>query len=457
MKRRTLFKNFAVGAATTAAPLTSILARSAMAADNNPRLKTLFIFHPNGAVPDYFFPRAGSMALPPMTKPLEKVKDHLLFLDGLGYAGKPHTHEGGSKKCLTGFGTDYPTIDSPHGLTSIDVQMGKEDWANRDQTQITVPSIQMGCGTKWGDNFDKRISFDKGKDLHAVDDPRILYPQLFGGGGDSSTEAGDANLKILSAIQGDLKRLQGKLGQVERERLEMHADSLTVLEAKLNPNNSGGGNNPSLCTNAPDLMQFGTGGNDALWRTNILGAASDVQQDLAIQSLACGLTRSIAFSYGVSVSPIIVPGTSANDHDLSHQDADAHTTSKIWWMAEIANFIEKMANTPDGADGSSLLDNTIVMTVSDLGHGNRHNHFQVPTFLAGGKNAGLVTGRSIDLAPYGATGVKGDQNTNDKSINHSDVLATIADVCGYTSCVFPTTSDNGNGRINNAWKGADMP
>ena len=44
MKRRTLFKNFAVGAATTAAPLTSILARSAMAADNNPRLKTLFIF-----------------------------------------------------------------------------------------------------------------------------------------------------------------------------------------------------------------------------------------------------------------------------------------------------------------------------------------------------------------------------------------------------------------------------
>ena len=453
MYRRDLFKKFAVGATACAAPMTSILARSAMAAENASRLKTLFIFHPNGCVPSYWFPRAGTMNLPPMTAPMERVKQHCLFIDGVGYAGKPHTHEGGSKKCLTGFGTDYPTVASPHGNTSIDVQMGKEDWANRDQTQITIPSIQMGCGTQWGDNYDKRVSFDNNNDLHAVDDPRILYPKIFGGGGGDD---GSAKLKILDAVKDDLNRLRTKLGSVERERLERHADSLAVLEAKLNPMDTGS-MAPSICTAAPDLAQFGSGGNDTLWRTNILSTVSDVQQDIAIQSLACGVTRSIAFSYGVSVSPIVVPGTSTNDHDLSHQDADAHTTSKVWWMGQIAQFIEKMANTPDGPDGSSLLDNTIIMTVSDLGHGNRHNHFQIPILLAGGKNAGLVTNRSIDLAPYGQTGVKGDQNELDKSINHSDILATIADRCGYTSCVFPTTSDNGNGRINNAWEGSNQP
>lgn len=452
MKRRHLFKKFAVGAATTAAPMTSILARSAMAADGPSRLKTLFIFHPNGCVPDIWFPTAGTMNLPAMTNPMESVKEHLLFVDGIGYAGRPHTHEGGSKKCLTGFADGVAT--TPHGLTSIEVQMGKEDWANRDQTQITIPSIQMGCGTQWGDNFDKRVSFDAGTDLHAVDDPRILYPKLFSTS--SSGDNGDNKLRILDAVKDDLARLQRKLGQVERERLERHADSLAVLEGKLNPNNTGG-NQASSCSNSPNFAQFGSGGNNTLWATNILESVSDVQQDIAIQSLACGVTRTAAFSYGVSVSPIIVPGTSDNDHNLSHQNAAAHTTSKVWWMGEIAKFIDKMAKTPDGPDGDSLLDNTVIMTVSDLGHGNAHNHFRIPILLAGGKNAGLVTNRSIDLAPYGQPGVKGDQNQNDKAINHADILATIADKCGYTTCAFPTTSDNGNGRINNAWEGGDRP
>jgi hypothetical protein len=452
MKRRSLFKSFAVGAACSSAPLTALLARSAMAAESTSRLKTLFIFHPNGAVPEIFFPKPGSMVLPAMTRPMEAVKQHLLFIDGIGYAGKPHTHEGGSKKCLTGYADGVPA--TVHGLSSIDVQMGKEDWANREQTQITVPSIQMGCGTQWGDNFDKRVSFDKGRDLHAVDDPRILYPRIFGGSGGGGSDSGGANLKILDAVKGDLSRLKMKLGQVERERLEQHTDSLRVLEAKLTPTTStGGGDAPSLCSAAPNLTQFGAGGNDTLWRTSILGAVSDVQQDIAIQSLACGVTRSIAFSYGVSVSPIIVPGTSDNDHNLSHQSPEQHTTSKIWWMAEITKFIQKMAKTPDGPDGSSLLDNTIIMAVSDLGHGNKHNHFQIPIFLAGGKNAGLITNRSINLAPFGEPGIKGDQDESKPAINHADILATIADVCGYKTCAFPTTK----GRILNAWKGGDRP
>ena len=456
MKRRQLLKRFAVGASALSAPMSGILARSALAADGPSQLKTLMVFHPNGAVPSYFFPTPGSMDLPPMTKPLESVKEHLLFVNGIGYAGRPHTHEGGSKKCLTGFSDSAPA--TVHGLTSIDVQMGKEDWSNRDQTQITTPSIQMGCGTQWGDNFDKRISFDNGTDLHAVDDPRILYPKLFGNtGGDGSSGNSNTQLRILDTVKDDLRSLQTQLGQIERERLERHADSLSVLEAKLSPNTSNGGSANALCSTQPDFSQFGSGGNDTLWRTNILESVSDVQQDIAVQSLACGLTRTIAFSYGVSVSPIIVPGTSDNDHNLSHQNADAHTTSKVWWMAELAKLIEKMANTPDGPDGSSLLDNTVVMTVSDLGHGNRHNHFQIPIILAGGKNAGLVTNRSIDLAPYGETGVKGDQDEGKKAINHSDILATVADQCGYTTCAFPTTSDGGNGRITNAWKGGGQP
>lgn len=435
MKRRTLLKRIALGSAATN-PLSAIFSRSAIAqSSGNSNLKTLFLFHPNGAVPDIFFPQAGTMNLPAMTRPLESVKEHLLFLDGIGYPGTLNTHEGGTAKCLRGQG----------GNTSIEVQMGKEDWANRQSTQITVPSIQMGVATQWGDNADKRISFDNGQSLHPVDDPRILYAQLFGSNGDSNESVGAT---ILSTIKDELNTLQRNLGQVERERLELHANALSVLESKIN---GSAGTIDQACSSGPDTSPVGDGNNQTLWRTNILETVSDIQQDIIVQALSCNMTRTIACSYGVSVSPIIVPGTRNGDHDLSHQNAAAHTTSKIWWMGEFRKLIEKMANTPDV--NGSLLDNTIICTVSDLGHGNRHDHYRIPMFLAGGKNAGLITNRSFDLRPFGTRKQLGDQSANSPSFNHGNVLTTIAEKTGYSSVNIPTTE----GRMNNLWAGGNEP
>lgn len=143
------------------------------------------------------------------------------------------------------------------------------------------------------------------------------------------------------------------------------------------------------------------------------------------------------------------------DHDSSHAAAATHTKSKIWWMGEVAKFIRKLANTPDVQ--GSLLDNTILVTVSDLAHGNYHNHFRIPMFLASGKNnnVGLVTGRSLDWrnARAATAKVQGDQNEKDRSINHTDVLDTIRQVAGYTSFQMP----NKEGDIMLAWRGGDEP
>ena len=57
--------------AVLATAFATLLARSAMAADVQ-RIRTLFIYHPNGCVPDVFFPRAGSLSgasFPAMTAP----------------------------------------------------------------------------------------------------------------------------------------------------------------------------------------------------------------------------------------------------------------------------------------------------------------------------------------------------------------------------------------------------
>ena len=438
MKRRSLIKALAAGSVTAMTPLAAMLARSAMAAETQ-RIRTLFIYHPNGCVPDVFFPRAGVLAgagFPAMTAPLQQVAQHLVFLDGIGYEGNANTHEGGALKCLTG------VASSASGASSIEVQMGKEDWLNRASSGVSRPSLQMGVGTKWGSDTSKRVSYDNGTSLHPVDDPRILYPQLFGsnGGGGDTTQ-----VQVLARAREDLARLTTQLGSLEKERLDQHVAALDVLEQKLNAASMSGCLDVTSSIK-PRVDSISGGEEQALWATSVLANISAIQQDIAVSTLSCGITRSIAFMYGVPVSPIVVPGTGTGDHDLSHQDAAAHTTSKIWWMGQIRQFIQKLAATPDV--NGSLLDNTIICTVSDLGHGNRHDHYRIPMFLAGGKNAGLVTGRSVDLRPLGEPGKRwGDQQATQGGVNHTNVLMTIAEKAGYTSVRMPTA----NGRINNVW------
>ncbi len=454
MRRRSLLKAIAAGSMTAATPLACLLARNAMAQNGNSPVRTIFLFHPNGCVPDLFFPRAGSSALPAMSAPLGSVYDNLVFLDGIGYAGGANTHEGGSYKCLTGR-KEFSDRDS-----SIDVLMGKEDFANG---VVSVPSIQMGVATHWGNDDNKRVSHDGGTSLDANCDPRILYPRLFTTGGGGSTDGGSGTpyAKMLSVAKEDLKRLENALGSVERERMQQHTDALAVLEARFG--SAGGGDSGAMdaVCGVPSSVEAGIDGfgpvtsddtKAEMSRTGILNDVSEIQQRLAVAALSCGLTRTMAFSYGVSVSPVVVPGTSTNDHDLSHQDGAAHTTSKVWWMGEIAKFIQMLDATPDG--NGSLLDNTIVVTVSDLGHGNYHDHYRVPMFLASGKsnNMGLVTGRSLDFRPFGTSKQIGDGAMH-PTINHTDVLDTIRQVAGYTSFEMP----NKEGDIMAAWRGGDAP
>ena len=339
----------------------------------------------------------------------------------------------------------------------IDVLMGKEDWANRAQTGISVPSVQMGVGTWWGNDDNKRISHDGATTLDSVCDPRIMYPRLFGAepGGGGGQGTGGVETQMLSIANNDLTRLRASLGEAEKVRMDQHAEALSVLEAKFRDTDGGAIDacvGPDISA-SPNVDRSDT--DEALSQTDVLGLASDLQQDIAIAALSCGLTRTMAFSYGVSVSPVKVPGSGVGDHDASHADAATHTRSKIWWMAEVAKFIQKLANTPD--INGSLLDNTIIVAVSDLAHGNYHNHFRIPMFLASGKNnnVGLVTGRSLDWrnARAARPKVQGDQNANDPSINHTDVLDTIRMVAGYTSFEMP----NKEGDVMAAWRGDNEP
>ena len=422
MSRRTLLKTLLSSPLSfnlASALLPSLLMRSAFAAETRP-IRTLFIYHPNGAVPDMFHPQAGSLVLPGMTKPLESVKQHCVFLDGFGLDGRGDTHEGGAARVLTG---NHATIDNLRGTSSsIDVLMGEENF--KKGLNPIAPSIQMGLfASKWSD---KSISFQGTVRLPYFDDPLALYANLFAGiNGNQNTSEAQANFAAFNAAKDDLMSLRTQLGSIEKERLDRHMDAFAVLEAKLQAfaTNTGG----AACGT---VNLAGIDAND--WRnetpTGPMGRISDAQQDIAVQALSCDVTRVISFMYSHAVSPIQNPSGGMGDHDASHADAETHRKSKIWWMAEIAKFIQKLANTPDG-ENSSLLDNTLVLLVSDLGHGNWHDHWRMPFVLAGGANTGLQLGRSLDFRGNGTARYGWSKEIGQ---GHANLLQLIAERAGYS-------------------------
>ncbi len=62
-------------------------------------------------------------------------------------------------------------------------------------------------------------------------------------------------------------------------------------------------------------------------------------------------------------------------------------------MERFAEFIDKMAATPDG-DGS-LLDHSMFMYGSNMSNSDRHNNYPLPIILVGGGNGKLKGGQHI--------------------------------------------------------------
>jgi hypothetical protein len=85
-------------------------------------------------------------------------------------------------------------------------------------------------------------------------------------------------------------------------------------------------------------------------------------------------------------------------HGLSHHFNDAAKIERLQKIDQhhvemLAHFLKKMSETADG-DGT-LLDHSVIVYGSSLSDGNRHEHLDLPTVVAGGANGKLHGGRHI--------------------------------------------------------------
>jgi len=130
--------------------------------------------------------------------------------------------------------------------------------------------------------------------------------------------------------------------------------------------------------------------------------------DLQALAFASDLTRVFAFKLGRDASNRVYPesGFKGAFHSASHHQEKEERIldfAKInrYHVSLVPYFLEKLKNTPDG-DGSSVLDNSVIIYGSPMGDSNVHNHKRVPMFVAGhagGALKGNVHVKAADGTP----------------------------------------------------------
>ena len=232
-------------------------------------------------------------------------------------------------------------------------------------------------------------------------------------------------------MRGDLARLRTLAPSSERDRLNAHADAIQQLESAIRatlPGSPAGvcapPAQPPTFPVTTSRQNIGSTEYTTLSGVDYYDPADPNnhphqvlgQTHLALIKTAflCDLTRVATFSWSSATSWVAFPATfdgvtlmfsgpsSPHYPPLSANPATSPDAA-AWWAAidrfyaqQSSLAIQSMAAATD-VDGNSLLDNTIVVYVTELSRRWDHDQRNMPLLVFGGKNTGLKGGTFLKI------------------------------------------------------------
>jgi hypothetical protein len=348
-----------------------------------PPLRFVTLFKPNGVHPPSWQIGGGKehdFRLSPLMQPFAKHKDDILILDNIGDFGFS-SHSNSTRRFLCGHhrNTRIASIDQ-----LIADQIGS-DTAHRS-LELTTEGLflnQIGCSY---------ISYDKSGDpIPRISDPQLVFDQLFRNPMSSPSHRRDMH-SLLDRVSDDAKVLQRRAGAEDRDTLDEYLTVVRETEKRLE----------NLRTSPAPAIDF-----SQLTRP-LAGSNLDEQVTAMLDLIALALwtdsTRCITYMLGNSNSRIVFDflGITAQHHYLSHffrnnsrANLDSLLKISLWHMEKFDYLLTKLKSYR-GPHGS-LLDHSIVLFGSGMGHSDNHTATRIPIVLAG-KGGGLKTGRYLRYA-----------------------------------------------------------
>lgn len=394
LDRRTMLRGMLAGAGVAVGlpTLEAMFASDRAAYAAGAQVRYLAWFFGNGVIPNEWDPTTtGPGWTSPLTANLDldpEVKKYVSILTGFNsrinqkishhegmtiFNGYPFDHQGGLSSFAGG-----PTLD----------QVIAEKLAG----QTTVHSLQLGVSRKMsymdGGTTMHNLSHKSAGQAGALApqwNPQSVFNSLFGNLEPEVDADGPLRISVLDAVSESTKRLEKRLGKVDKQRLEAHLQGISQLQTKIAAA-------PPTCEvpEAPTATNPESGPDQ-------LDQTIDAMHELITYAWACDLTRSVSLMVhgGAAATAFTNIGHNEEHHmDNSHQQLPNWKENMRdvigWHMGKLQKLLARLHETPDGTNGN-LLDNSIVFVASDCSVGMTHSVDNQPMLVCGGGGGQLIT------------------------------------------------------------------
>ena len=383
------------------------------------RLITFFNGH--GLIMENYVPRAGfeqGAILQPVAD--AGLASKMLVVTGIN--SKVQSGHGGAPSVLTCtpmvadmYGITHPTTPSVDHVIARHMQDGGAP--RRFDVGIEDESTNLAASSVSGDH--SRM-FWSGDDEHisSIIHPHFALDRAFPMSDEPGVPTVDARLvrrrSVLDGAIAQFDRLRGRVSATDRNRLDRHADHLRSIETSLT--GMVGPTGPSCVR--PTFESPTTHAR-----------AAEILIDTLALAMACNRADVGSFkafdleeaAWGHITHPDLAPTFAGeNYHGAWHRASDmrvdaarrAFTAINAWHGSLFARLLQRLDEVDEG-DGTAL-DNTMVVWVSDFGHGGGHASDNLPVTFAGNVG-GATLGRHVNYAtnpesPYGEATQPGNHN-----------------------------------------------
>jgi hypothetical protein len=131
-------------------------------------------------------------------------------------------------------------------------------------------------------------------------------------------------------------------------------------------------------------------------------SVGEQQTKMLVMALACDMTRVATFQWSTGQSTTrhqwIPEASGKSHHGITHggsPDRAAYDAITRWYAGRVAELLAQLQSTPD-IDGSSLLDNTIVLWIAgEMGFADSHTFDDMPYVIFGGGGGTIATGQHL--------------------------------------------------------------
>ena len=403
LPRRTFLRGMGV---SLALPLLDAMV-PALTAATKPTPRMGFSYCGNGAVMHNWKTtgEGASFALSPTLSSLEPFKDQVNVPTGCSHLQADAQMDGNGDHSRGA--TAWLSGTHAYKTEGADVRGGQtidQTFADQFGNDTPLRSLELGteqqfavgvCDNGYSCFYENTVSWKTPTTPQPPEvNPRVIFERLFGEGGNAAQQMArlGEDRSLLDLVNGDISRLQKKLGNGDRLRVTEYLDSVREIERRIQ------------VTEAKGLLSAEAVPDRPVGIPEAFADHMTMMYDLMFLAFKADITRVFTMQVNKEESNRAYPeiGVTGGHHSVSHHQLDPEKYAQGTKINQLhislwTNLVAKLAATPDG-DGT-LLDHTILVHGAGLSDADQHSHRDLPIVSVGGRGLGLKGGKTIK-APF---------------------------------------------------------